>query len=113
MNSAMTSWAASTMCPPLAVWHPAVSAAWRNGVAPCPAITSPNEPRIFQMPHRCCDDRSGHDSARDHAFAFDHQEWIALGLDPTCDMSPGDARRMADRSFDRWHRVARCLASFI
>jgi hypothetical protein len=41
MKSAMTSCAASTMCPPLAVLQPADSAAWRNAVTPCPAITSP------------------------------------------------------------------------
>jgi hypothetical protein len=40
MKSAITSCAASTMCPPLAVLQPADSAAWRNGVTPCPAITS-------------------------------------------------------------------------
>jgi diacylglycerol kinase (ATP) len=38
MKSAMTSCAASAMCRPLAVWHPADSAASRNGVTPCPAI---------------------------------------------------------------------------
>src|SRR5215218_7033387 len=37
----ITSCAASTMCPPLAVLQPAASAAWRNAVTPCPAITSP------------------------------------------------------------------------
>jgi hypothetical protein len=41
MKSAITFCAASTMCPPFAVLQPADSAAWRNGVTPCPAITSP------------------------------------------------------------------------
>ena len=41
MKSTMTSSAASTMSAPLAVLHPTASAAARNGVMPCPAITSP------------------------------------------------------------------------
>jgi hypothetical protein len=36
-----------------------------------------NEPRLLKMPHRRCDGCSGHDSARDHAFAVDHPQGVA------------------------------------
>jgi hypothetical protein len=38
-----------------------------------------DEPRLLQVTDRCCDDGSGHDSARDHAFAVDHPERVAFG----------------------------------
>jgi len=50
----------------------------------CRAKNGENEPRIFQMPYRCCDDSGGHDGARDHAFAVDHPERIAVSLDASC-----------------------------